>query len=176
MPVVSSGLLLVRRAAGTDASGDTPARDDTNPARASSRALEVFIAHMGGPFWARKREGAWSIPKGEFDPATEEPIAAARREFAEELGVAAPEGEPVDLGEFRYSSGKRLLVFALEAPAFEVGPVASNTFELEWPPRSGRRQSFPEIDDARWVELDEARPLLVAGQRPVLDAALRAFA
>ncbi|WP_308799044.1 NUDIX domain-containing protein [Agromyces silvae] len=161
MPVVSAGLLLVRWAR-TDAS------------RTTATALEVFIAHMGGPFWARKREGAWSIPKGEFDPATEDPLAAARREFAEELGVPAPEGEPIDLGEFRYSSGKRLRVFVLETPTFELAEVVSNTFELEWPPRSGRRQSFPEIDDARWAGLEEARPLLVAGQRPVLDAALRA--
>jgi predicted NUDIX family NTP pyrophosphohydrolase len=162
MPVVSAGLLLVRRRA--DVSGVVPA------------PLEVFIAHMGGPFWARKREGAWSIPKGEFDPAAEAPLAAASREFAEELGVPAPDGEPVDLGEFRYSSGKRLRVFAVEAPAFELEQVVSNTFELEWPPRSGRRQSFPEIDDARWATVDDARPLLVAGQRPVLEAALRAFA
>lgn len=160
MPVLSAGLLLVRR----PAVGSRPA------------ALEVLIAHMGGPFWARKREGAWSIPKGEYDPVAEVPLDAAYREFAEELGVPAPAGDPVDLGEFRYSSGKRIRVFAIEAPSFEIERVVSNTFELEWPPRSGRRQSFPEIDDARWVTVDEARPLLVAGQRPVLDAALRAFA
>lgn len=162
MPVVSAGLLLVR----------------SSPAGAEP-GLQVFIAHMGGPFWARTREGAWSIPKGEFDPAVEEPLAAARREFAEELGVPAPEpadgGDPVDLGEFRYSSGKRIRVFAYEAPAFELDHVVSNTFELEWPPRSGRRQAFPEIDDARWVALDDARPLLTAGQRPVLDAIAHAF-
>jgi predicted NUDIX family NTP pyrophosphohydrolase len=162
MPVVSAGLLLVRRAEG-----------EPDP------AIEVFIAHMGGPFWARKREGAWSIPKGEFDEAAETPLDAARREFAEELGVPAPEpigdDEPVDLGEFRYSSGKRIRVFAYLAPAFELDDVVSNTFELEWPPRSGRRQSFPEIDDARWVALNDARPLLTAGQRPVLDAVAEAF-
>lgn len=152
MPVVSAGLLLVRRAPG----------------------LEVFIAHMGGPFWARKRDGAWSIPKGELD-AAEEPLAAARREFAEELGAPAPDGDPLDLGEFRYSSGKRIRVFVLEAPDFELDEVVSNTFELEWPPRSGHRRSFPEVDEARWVGLDEARALLVAGQRPVLDALARAF-
>ncbi|MDR5699688.1 NUDIX domain-containing protein [Agromyces aerolatus] len=168
MPVVSAGLLLVRRTAATDASGAASGA-------AGAARLEVFIAHMGGPFWARKREGAWSIPKGEFDPSSEDALAAARREFAEELGVPAPEGEPVDLGEIRYGSGKRIRVFALEAPAFELAEVASNTFELEWPPRSGRRQSFPEIDEARWTDVDTARPLLVAGQRPVLDAALRAF-
>jgi predicted NUDIX family NTP pyrophosphohydrolase len=159
VPVVSAGLLLVRRISA-----------EPGP------ELEVFIAHMGGPFWARKHEGAWSIPKGEFDATTEPPLDAARREFAEELGVPAPDGEPVDLGEFRASSSKRLRIFALEAPTFEIGEVVSNTFELEWPPRSGRRQSFPEIDGARWASLDDARPLLVAAQRPVLDAVARAFA
>jgi predicted NUDIX family NTP pyrophosphohydrolase len=162
MPVVSAGLLLVRRAA-----------------RGAEPPIEVFIAHMGGPFWARKREGAWSIPKGEFDETVETPLEAARREFAEELGVPAPEppdgDDPVDLGEFRYSSGKRIRVFAYAAPSFELDTVVSNTFELEWPPRSGRRQEFPEVDDARWAALEDARPLLVAGQRPVLDAIARAF-
>ncbi|WP_350347560.1 NUDIX domain-containing protein [Agromyces sp. G08B096] len=154
MPVTSAGLLLVRRGPG---------------------GPEVFIAHMGGPFWARKREGAWSIPKGEFDVGGEDPLAAARREFAEELGRPAPAGTAVDLGEFRYASGKRLHVFAVEVPDFDAEPVTSNTFELEWPPRSGRRQAFPEIDEARWCALDEARPLLVAGQRPVLDAVAAHF-
>ncbi|MRG61216.1 NUDIX domain-containing protein [Agromyces sp. CFH 90414] len=154
MPVTSAGLLLVR-AAGHD--------------------LEVFIAHMGGPFWARKPEASWSVPKGEYDPGSEAPAAAARREFLEEIGTPAPEGAEVDLGEFRYSSGKRLRVFALEAPGFEVDEVASNTFELEWPPRSGRMQAFPEVDRAEWVTSAAARPLLVAGQRPVLDAVAERF-
>ncbi|WP_395244003.1 NUDIX domain-containing protein [Agromyces sp. MMS24-K17] len=134
-------------------------------------APEVLIAHMGGPFWAGKREGAWSIPKGEVDPDEDE-RAAALREFAEELGVEPPPGEPVDLGGFRYSSGKVVRVFALEAPGFEVADLVSNTFEVEWPPRSGTRREFPEVDEVRWCGLDEARPLLVTGQRPVLDAVL----
>lgn len=123
---------------------------------------------MGGPLWAKKHEAAWSIPKGLVDDGEDE-LAAARREFAEEIGAAAPDDEVVDLGDVRYGSGKTVRVFAVEAPAFEVDEVRSNEFEMEWPPRSGRRQSFPEIDDARWATLDEARELLVKGQRPALD-------
>nr|WP_260152291.1 NUDIX domain-containing protein [Hoyosella altamirensis] len=134
-----------------------------------SNSLEVFLAHMGGPFWARRTEGAWTIPKGEFMTG-EDALATARREFAEEIGTAAPDVAYVKLGSFRYTSGKVVHVFAGEAPEFTVDAVSSNTFELEWPPRSGKRQTFPEIDDARWVPVAEARPLLVAGQRPMLDA------
>ena len=143
--------------------------------RRDGDAIEVFLAHMGGPFWARKDERAWSIPKGELDPG-EDPLAAARREFAEEIGVAAPDVAPLELGDVRYSSGKVVTVFAIEAPDFAVADITSSTFELEWPPRSGRRQLFPEVDDARWVALDDARAKLVTGQVPVLDrltAALR---
>ena len=150
MPVTSAGVLLYRGAPD----------------------LEVFIAHMGGPFWAAKHEGAWTIPKGEYAAETEDPLAAARREFAEEIGTPTPDVELLDLGGFRYSSGKRVQVFAGAAPDFEVEAVESNLFELEWPPRSGRRQSFPEVDEARWVPLDEARELLTKGQRPVLSALL----
>ena len=149
MPVTSAGLLLHRdRGAG----------------------VEVFIAHMGGPFWARKHEGAWTVPKGEYAAATEHPLLAARREFEEEIGVAPPVLDYADLGEFRYASGKLIRVFAGEAPDFEITAVASNTFELEWPPRSGRTQEFPEVDDARWVAIDEARTLVTKGQVPALDA------
>lgn len=132
-------------------------------------ALEVLIAHMGGPFWVRKDARAWSIPKGEFAP-DEQPLAAARREFAEEIGVEPPDAEPVELGTFRYSSGKLVTVFAAEAPGFEVAEVRSNTFEVEWPPRSGRLRAFPEVDDARWVTVADAREKLVAGQVAALDA------
>ncbi|AEF41324.1 NUDIX domain-containing protein [Hoyosella subflava] len=134
-----------------------------------SSSLEVFLAHMGGPFWARRTEGAWTIPKGECMPG-EDALATAHREFAEEIGSAAPDVAYFKLGSFRYASGKVVHVFAGEAALFEVDAVSSNTFELEWPPRSGRRRAFPEIDDARWVPVAEARPLLVAGQRPMLDA------
>ena len=132
--------------------------------------LQVWIAHMGGPFWARKDAAAWSIPKGEYQPG-EDPFVAARREFAEEIGTPPPEVEYAELGEFRQASGKLVTVFAAEAD-FAVEQVVSNTFTVEWPPRSGKLQEFPEIDDARWVGLDEARVRLVRGQLPVLDAVL----
>ena len=147
MPAPSAGLLLHRR--GAD-------------------GIEVLIAHMGGPFWAKKDDGAWSIPKGEFDEG-EEPLAAALREFAEEIGRPAPEGPTVALGEFRQSNGKRVTVFAREAD-LDASDVRSNHFEMEWPPRSGRVASFPEIDRAEWMTLDRARTRLVKGQVPALDA------
>jgi predicted NUDIX family NTP pyrophosphohydrolase len=130
--------------------------------------LEVFIAHMGGPFWARKDAHAWSIPKGEYAPP-EDAFAAAKREFREEIGVDAPDAEYLPLGDVRYSSGKVVTVFAAESD-LEVAEVVSNTFEVEWPPRSGKLASFPEVDEARWVPLADARVKLVAGQLPALDA------
>jgi predicted NUDIX family NTP pyrophosphohydrolase len=130
--------------------------------------LEVFLAHMGGPFWARKDAHAWSIPKGEFAPP-EDALAAAKREFREEIGVDAPDAEYLPLGDVRYSSGKVVTVFAAESD-LEVAEVVSNTFEVEWPPRSGKLASFPEVDDARWIPLADARVKLVAGQLPALDA------
>ena len=136
--------------------------------RRTASGLEVFIAHMGGPFWARKDAHAWSIPKGEYTDS-EDPFAAARREFREEIGVDAPDAAYAPLGAFRYSSGKTVTVFTAEAD-LELEQVVSNTFELEWPPRSGRKQSFPEVDDARWVPIADAREKLVAGQLPALDA------
>jgi predicted NUDIX family NTP pyrophosphohydrolase len=99
---------------------------------------EVLIAHMGGPFWARKDAGAWSIPKGEFDPETESAWDAAQREFEEELGVRAPVGEEVELGTFAYASGKTVTVFLLAGAGFTASGFVFGTFELEWPPRSGR--------------------------------------
>ncbi|NQX12550.1 NUDIX domain-containing protein [Microbacteriaceae bacterium VKM Ac-2855] len=128
---------------------------------------EVWLGRMGGPFWARK-DRAWSIPKGEYG-ADEDPLAAARREFAEEIGTAAPDAAYALLGEFRIASGKRITAYAAETD-FAVDTLRSNTFELEWPPRSGRRQSFPEIDDARWFRLAEARECITSGQLPLLDA------
>jgi predicted NUDIX family NTP pyrophosphohydrolase len=145
--VRSAGLLLWRR------------RDD---------GVEVFVAHMGGPFWAKKDAAAWSIPKGEY-LADEDALLAARREFAEEIGVAAPELDYVNLGEFRQSSGKIVTVFAAESD-FEVAEVHSNTFPVEWPPRSGRIQEFPEIDRAEWMSVADAEWRLVKGQVPLLEA------
>ena len=129
--------------------------------------LEVFVAKMGGPFWARKDAAAWSIPKGFIEPGEDE-FAAALREFGEEIGAPAPAVEYALLGEFRQPSGKRLTVFAAEHPEAEF--VASNTFELEWPPRSGRVQQFPELDTAAWFSIEEARVKIVKGQLPLLDA------
>lgn len=123
---------------------------------------------MGGPYWARKDERAWSIPKGLVDPG-EELLAVAMREFAEEIGVPSPAIPYELLGEYRYSSGKLLTVFHGDGSEFAPAEVRSNLFELEWPPRSGRRQSFPEIDRAEWVPVARARELLVAGQVPMLD-------
>ena len=130
--------------------------------------LEVFIAHMGGPFWAKKDAAAWSIPKGEYVDDEDELVAAAR-EFEEEIGVPAPPLDYVRLGEFRQSSGKVVVVFAAES-TLEVETVVSNTFPLEWPPRSGRIQQYPEVDDARWFTVGAAHEKLVKGQRQILDA------
>ncbi|WP_353807524.1 NUDIX domain-containing protein [Agromyces sp. SYSU T00194] len=137
--------------------------------RRGPTGVEVYLGHMGGPFWQGRDAAAWTIPKGTF--TDEEPLDAALREFEEEIGFAAPEVTYRELGRFRYSSGKVVTVFAGESD-FDPGPVRSNTFELEWPPRSGRRQAFPELDDARWVPIAHARELLVRGQRPALDALL----
>ena len=129
---------------------------------------EVLLGHMGGPFWARKDEGAWSIPKGEYTEG-EEPLAAARREFAEELGAPAPVDvryEP--LGSVRQRGGKLVTIWAAEAD-FDVTEISSNLFEMEWPPHSGNRQSFPEIDRAAWFELPLARLKIVPGQVEFLD-------
>jgi len=134
---------------------------------------EVLLGHMGGPFWARKDDGAWSLPKGEHGP-DEEPEAVARREFEEELGSPVPTGELLPLGEHRVTSGKVLTVWAVEGD-LDAGTCVSNTFELEWPPRSGRMQEFPEIDRAAWFGLDDARTRLVKGQVPFLDRLLEAL-
>ena len=131
---------------------------------------EVFLAHMGGPFWAR-RPRAWSIVKGEYDPAAEDPLAAAEREFTEEIGVPAPVGERLDLGEVRQAGGKLVRVHAV-ATKSDLVLVASNTVEIEWPPRSGRRQRIPEVDRAEWLTVPEAREVLVAAQTAFLDRLL----
>ena len=129
-------------------------------------AVQVLLAHMGGPFWARKDEGAWSIPKGEHPPS-EDARTAARREFAEELGSPAPEGDLRELGTVR-SGNKVIAAFAL-AGDLDADSIVSNTFELEWPPRSGRTHTYPEVDRAAWFDLDTARRKIVKSQRPFLD-------
>jgi predicted NUDIX family NTP pyrophosphohydrolase len=130
--------------------------------------VEVLVGHMGGPFWARKDARAWSIPKGEYGD-DEEPLAAARREFAEEMGGPAPDGELTELGECKQPSGKVITTFAVEGD-FDLGSFRSNTFELEWPRGSGRMQEFPEVDRAEWMGLGRAAEMLVKGQVPILDA------
>jgi predicted NUDIX family NTP pyrophosphohydrolase len=137
----SSGLLLYRRREG---------------------AVEVMIVHMGGPFWARRDERAWSIPKGEHESG-EDSLQAARREFAEELGLRVPSGETLALGSVKQPAGKIVSVWALEAD-LDVAEIHSNTFELEWPRGSGRISSFPEVDRAGWFDLDMAAVKLVKGQ------------
>src|ERR1700694_6321577 len=141
MPKRSAGLLMYRK----------PDAD-----------LEVFLVHPGGPFWAKKDFGAWSIPKGEY-AAGEDPLAVAVREFEEETGVRL-KGEFRPLGEVRQAGGKRVLAWALEG---DLDPVAlkSNSFEIEWPPKSGRKRSFPEIDRAEWFAPEAARAKILPGQR-----------
>ncbi len=129
--------------------------------------LQVLLGHMGGPFWARRDDGAWSIPKGEYG-ADEDAFAAAKREFAEELGSTPPTSGYVELGDVRQSNGKVVTAWAVEGD-LDADTIVSNTFEVEWPPRSGRRQSFPEIDRAAWFDIDAARPKLVKGQSELLD-------
>lgn len=128
--------------------------------------LEVLLVHPGGPFWRNKDQGAWSIPKGEYGPA-EEAEAVARREFCEELGMKIS-GELFLLDEVRQRSGKLVKAFAVEAN-IDVQNVRSNMFEIEWPPRSGRRQEFPEIDRAEWFDLPSARAKINEAQRVLLD-------
>jgi predicted NUDIX family NTP pyrophosphohydrolase len=130
-------------------------------------AHEVLLVHPGGPFWAKKDAGAWSIPKGEYEDG-EEPRAAALREFAEELGAPPPDGELVELGEVRQRSGKVVTAWALAGDA-DADAVRSNTFTMEWPPRSGTIGEFPEVDRAAWFSLDEARERILPGQAPLLD-------
>jgi predicted NUDIX family NTP pyrophosphohydrolase len=132
--------------------------------------VEVLLGHMGGPFWARKQERAWSVPKGEHG-TDEEPLAAARREFGEETGLPVPPGMPRDLGEVRQSGGKVVQVWTVEGDV-DAAAAVSNTFALEWPRGSGRLQEFPELDRFAWVDVETARELLVAGQVAFLDRLL----
>ena len=146
MPQHSAGILLYRR---------------------SPEGVEVLLVHPGGPLWARKDDGAWSVPKGLYDPATEEPLQAARREFEEETGQRE-DGPFVDLGVVRQPSGKRVQVFAAEGD-LDVTRLTSNTFELEWPPRSGLRAAFPEVDRGEWFDLETAGRKITRGQIAFID-------
>ncbi len=140
------------------------------PYRVSDGRVEVLIAHMGGPLWSRREDGAWSVIKGELDEG-EEALAAARREFEEETGTPPPDGPALDLGEVRQSGGKRVMAWAVEAE-LDAASLRSNTFELEWPPRSGRSQEFPEVDRFEWCEPALARRRLVKAQAELLDRLL----
>ena len=146
MPKLSAGILLYRRAAS---------------------GLEVFLVHPGGPLWRDKDAGAWSIPKGEYGPE-EEPLAAALREFEEETGVPLDDGGFHPLGNITQKSGKVVSAWAREGN-LDAGSIRSNTFSMEWPPRSGRMQEFPEVDHAGWFSLEGARTRLIESQHPLLD-------
>ncbi|MGW5089670.1 NUDIX domain-containing protein [Streptomyces coelicoflavus] len=143
----SAGLLLHRRGPGGE--------------------LQVLLGHMGGPFYTRRDAGAWTVPKGEYDPA-EPAWEAARREFEEELGLPPPEGGAVPLGEVRQAGGKLVTVWAVEAD-LDPATVVPGTFTMEWPPRSGRTGEFPELDRVAWFALDRAREVIVKAQTAFLD-------
>ena len=149
MPKRSAGVLLFRRV---------------------GRGIEVLLAHPGGPFWKNKDDGAWSIPKGEY-ANNEDPLAAAKREFAEETGLTLS-GNFIPLGEIRQPGGKVVTAWALEED-FDTNNLRSNTFSMPWPPRSGKLQEFPEIDRAAWFPLDVARRKILIGQAELLDRLAR---
>ncbi|MBM7091783.1 NUDIX domain-containing protein [Streptomyces sp. NPDC056956] len=142
----SAGLLLFRR---------------TGP------EVEVLLGHMGGPYFARRDAGAWTVPKGEYEP-DEPAFDAARREFREELGVAPPDGPALPLGEVRQAGGKTVMVWAVEAD-LDPATVVPGTFTMEWPPKSGRTREFPELDRVAWLPLDRARAVIVSAQTAFLD-------
>jgi predicted NUDIX family NTP pyrophosphohydrolase len=147
MPVISAGLLLYRLRAGH---------------------AEVFLVHPGGPYWAKKDHGAWSVPKGIVDPGEDE-LACAQREFKEETGFDVPmDGKEKDLGVWRQPSGKRLRVWAIERDC-NPAELASNLFEMEWPPKSGRTERFPEVDRGAWFDRARALSKIASGQRPILE-------
>ncbi|WP_225635025.1 NUDIX domain-containing protein [Streptomyces solaniscabiei] len=135
--------------------------------RPGDGGTEVLLGHMGGPFYARRDAGAWTIPKGEYDPA-EPAWEAARREFEEELGLPPPDGEAVPLGEVRQSGGKVVTAWAVEAD-LDPATIAPGTFRMEWPPRSGRIEEFPELDRVAWFTVERAREVIVKAQAAFLD-------
>ncbi len=153
MPKLSAGLLLYR------------ITDD---------GIEVLLGHPGGPFWARKDDGAWSIPKGEYT-TDEDPWSAARREFREEIGFDAPDGPRLDLPPVKQAGGKVVTAFAVQGD-LDVTDSVSNTFELEWPKGSGRVKEYPEVDRVAWLPVEAARVKLLKGQLPLLDSLLERLA
>jgi len=155
MPRFSAGILLFRRPA--------------------SGGVEVLLAHPGGPIWASRDAGAWGVPKGEFDAGEDDPLAVARREFEEETGHPAPVGEPLGLGEIRQKGGKVVAAWALEGD-LDPATARSNTFPLQWPPRSGQWITIPEIDRVEWFSPAEARLRIKDSQTPFVDRLLAALA
>lgn len=145
MPKLSAGLLLFRR---------------------SSKSVEIFLVHPGGPFWAKKDTEAWSLPKGEYQHS-EDTLSAAKREFKEETSFSAPAGRYIHLGQVKYSN-KELQAWAVEATV-DAAKVKSNFFEMQWPPKSGKIEHFPEVDKADWFELPVAKKKIVQGQLPLLE-------
>ncbi|MEU2929182.1 NUDIX domain-containing protein [Streptomyces sp. NPDC007251] len=135
--------------------------------RHTAEGLEVLLGHMGGPLWAKKDAGAWTVPKGEYDPG-EPAWEAARREFREELGLAPPDGEAVPLGEVAQKNGKIVTAWAVEADP-DLSGFRAGTFTMEWPPRSGRMRRFPELDRVEWLGLERARELVITAQAAFLD-------
>lgn len=142
--------------------------------RDRAAVCEVLLVHPGGPLWAKKDVGAWSIPKGEY-AAGDDPLDAARREFREEIGVACPSAELIELGEVIQPGGKRVVAWCGFGDV-DVSGLVSNTFEMEWPPRSGRRQTFAEVDRAEFFTLEVARHKILRGQLPLLDSVARVLA
>lgn len=134
--------------------------------RRRGKSIELFLVHFGGPYWAKKDAGAWSFPKGEYSEG-EDPLAAARREFREETGLTA-EGDFLPMGPIRQRGGKDICLFAVEGDC-DATAIRSNTFSLEWPPRSGRRAEFPEVDRAGWFSPREASQKLARGQTAFVD-------
>ncbi|MFC8515361.1 NUDIX domain-containing protein [Streptomyces sp. NPDC057257] len=136
--------------------------------RHTDGGLEVLLGHMGGPFFAKKDAGAWGVPKGEYEPEEETAWDAARREFQEELGLPPPDGEAVELGEVRQTNGKVVTAWAIEAD-LDPATIDPGTFRMEWPPKSGNVQEFPELDRVEWFGLDRARAVIVKAQAAFLD-------
>ncbi|WP_405522390.1 NUDIX domain-containing protein [Streptomyces canus] len=136
--------------------------------RHTDDGLEVLLGHMGGPFFARRDAGAWTVPKGEYEPDSEPAWDAARREFQEELGLPPPDGEAVPLGEVRQTNGKVVTAWAIEAD-LDPATVVPGLFSMEWPPKSGQMREFPELDRVEWFGLDRARAVIVKAQTAFLD-------
>jgi predicted NUDIX family NTP pyrophosphohydrolase len=160
----SAGLLLYRR---TGRTGEGARRTAEGGGRMGEEGLEVLLGHMGGPLWARREAGAWTVPKGEYYPG-EPAYEAARREFREELGLPPPDGRAVPLGEVRQRGGKIVTVWAVEGD-LDPAAITPGTFAMEWPPHSGRTREFPELDRVAWFSVDRAREVIVTAQAAFLD-------